>query len=114
MENYTFITTIPSVGTITGAIIIGEIGDIHRFQGSSQLLAYAGLDPSIYESSEFKSKKCRISKRGSRYLRPAIFTSTRYILNYSLRTCKYLFSTINITAIMTLLKITIRGSFSSL
>ena len=77
MESFDFIKTIPGVGTITGALIIGEIGDIHRFQSSAQLLAYAGLDPSIYESGDFKSKKCRISKRGSRYLRSAIFISTK-------------------------------------
>ncbi len=77
MKDFEFITTIPGVATITGALIIGEIGDIHRFNSSSQLLAFAGLDPSIYESGDFKSKKCRISKRGSRYLRSAIFTSTQ-------------------------------------
>jgi len=77
MKDFEFITTIPGVATITGALIIGEIGDIHRFNSSSQLLAFAGLDPSIYESGDFKSKKCRISKRGSRYLRSAIFTSTK-------------------------------------
>jgi len=77
MEDFDFITSIPGVGNIVGATIVGEIGDISRFPSSTQLLAFAGLDPSIYESGKFKSNKCRISKRGSKYLRTAIFTATR-------------------------------------
>ncbi len=77
MDGFEFLTSIPGVGNIVGATILGEIGDIHRFQTPAQLLAFAGLDPSIYESGDFKSNKCRISKRGSKYLRTAIFTATR-------------------------------------
>ncbi|QUH27536.1 IS110 family RNA-guided transposase [Vallitalea guaymasensis] len=77
MADFDFITTIPGVGNVIGASIIGEIGDISRFNSPSQLLAFAGLDPSIYESGEFKGKRCRISKRGSKYLRTSIFTATR-------------------------------------
>ncbi len=77
MANFEFITTVPGIGTVNGAAIIGEIGDISRFQSPSQLLAFAGLDPSVYESGEYKSQKCKISKRGSKYLRTAIFTATR-------------------------------------
>lgn len=58
-------------------MILGEIGDINRFKSASSLLAFAGLDPSVFESVEFKSNKSRISKRGSAYLRSAIFTATR-------------------------------------
>lgn len=77
MEGFEFLTSIPGIGNVVGATILGEIGDINRFQTPAQLLAYAGLDPSIYESGNFKSNKCRISKRGSKYLRTAIFTATR-------------------------------------
>jgi len=77
MGNFDFIKSIPGVGNTVGAMILGEIGNINRFKSSSSLLAYAGLDPSVYESGEFKSKNSRISKRGSKYLRTAIFTATR-------------------------------------
>lgn len=77
MQDFEFITSIPGVGNIVGATILGEIGDINRFNSPAQLLAFAGLDPSIYESGDFKSNKCRISKRGSKYLRTAVFTATR-------------------------------------
>lgn len=77
MEGFEFLTSIPGIGNVVGATILGEVGDINRFQTSAQLLAFAGLDPSIYESGDFKSNKCRISKRGSKYLRTAIFAATR-------------------------------------
>lgn len=77
MDDFEFLTSIPGIGNVVGATILGEIGDINRFQTPAQLLAFAGLDPSIYESGDFKSNKCRISKRGSKYLRTAIFTATR-------------------------------------
>jgi len=75
--NFSFLLTIPGVGPITGGTIIGEIGDINRFHSPSALLAYAGLEPTIYQSGNFIGSQSRISKRGSRYLRSAIFIATR-------------------------------------
>ena len=66
------ITSIPGVGIITGAMIISEIGDINNFTSPDQLLAFAGLDPSVYQSGEFEASHTKISKRGSKYLRWAI------------------------------------------
>jgi transposase len=77
MKPYEFIKSIPGVANTTGAMILGEIGDISRFKSASSLLAFAGLDPSVFQSGEFESKNSRISKRGSAYLRSAIFTATR-------------------------------------
>jgi len=77
MEPFSFIKSIPGIANTTGAMILGEIGDINRFNNASSLLAFAGLDPSVFESGDFKSKTSRISKRGSAYLRSAIFTATR-------------------------------------
>jgi transposase len=77
MEDFMFIKSIPGIGNVTGAMILGEIGNIERFKSPSSLLAFAGLDPSVYESGEFVSNNARISKRGSKYLRSAIFTATR-------------------------------------
>lgn len=58
---------------MTGAVILGEIGDINRFEGSNQLVAYAGIDPSVYETGQFKADQAHMSKRGSPYLRQAIW-----------------------------------------
>lgn len=67
------ITTIPGIGNIIGAIILGEIGDINRFSNASKLVAYAGLDVSISQPGEYESTRNHMSKRGSPYLRRAIF-----------------------------------------
>lgn len=69
------ITSIIGIGDILGAIIIGEIGDISRFESASQLVAYAGLDSSVKQSGDFIGTKTKISKRGSPYLRRAIWLS---------------------------------------
>lgn len=76
-EHYSYLLSVPGIGSVTAGIIIGEIGDIKRFKSPQSLVAYAGLDPIVYESGKFKAKKVSISKRGSKYLRSAIYTSTK-------------------------------------
>ncbi len=67
------ITSIPGIGKITGAVILGELGDISRFDHPSKIVAYAGIDASVSQSGEFASTNNRMSKRGSPYLRKALF-----------------------------------------
>lgn len=69
------IMTIPGIGKLNGAMILGEIGDIKRFSHPSKLLAYAGLDPVINQSGKFNAKKTRMSKRGSKMLRYALINA---------------------------------------
>lgn len=66
------IKTIPGIGSLNGAIIIGEIGDTSRFEKPCQLLAYAGLNPSVYQSGNFNIARTRMSKQGSKLLRYAL------------------------------------------
>ena len=63
------ITSIPGVGAITGAAILAEIGDIQRFESPEKLVAYAGIDATVYQSGQFEAKQMHMSKRGSPYLR---------------------------------------------
>ena len=67
------ITTVPGIGNITAATILGEIGDINRFSSGAKLVAYAGIDATISPSGEYESTNNRMSKRGSPYLRKALF-----------------------------------------
>lgn len=67
------ITTIPGIGSVNAATILGEIGDIKRFSNPSKLVAYAGIDASISQSGEYESTYNHMSKRGSPYLRRALF-----------------------------------------
>lgn len=69
----TYIQTIPGIGSVTGAVILGEIGDIERFDNPSKLVAYAGLDSSVSQSGQQESVSGRLSKRGSPYLRKALY-----------------------------------------
>lgn len=75
LEENQVITTIPGIGNILGAIIISEIGNISRFDSASKLVAFAGLDVSVKQSGEFIGTQNKISKRGSPYLRRAIWTA---------------------------------------
>lgn len=71
------ITTITGIGSVLGASIIAEIGDISRFEKASQLVAYAGLDVSVKQSGEFNAiNSAKLSKRGSTYLRRAIWLAS--------------------------------------
>lgn len=69
------ITTVPGISYIDGAMILGEIGNINRFADSSKLLAYAGLDPSVYQSGNFNASHTKMSKRGSKLLRFALINA---------------------------------------
>ena len=73
------ITTIPGIGYRMGAMILAEVGDFSRFGSSDKLLAYAGLSPSTYQSGQLKNCYPHMEKRGSRYLRYAIYNATKYV-----------------------------------
>ena len=72
------ITTIPGLKNRMGAMILAEIGDFSRFDSPDQILAYAGLSPTTYQSGQLTSSYAHMEKRGSRYLRYALFNATRY------------------------------------
>ncbi|WP_060793586.1 IS110 family transposase [Fusobacterium equinum] len=68
--------SVPGISLVACAIILGETNNIDRFSTSKKLLAFAGLDPKIRQSGNFNASSCRMSKKGSPYLRYAlIFTA---------------------------------------
>lgn len=73
------ITTIPGVGIRMGAMILAEVGDFSNFDSPDKILAYAGLSPSTYQSGKMDNCYAHMEKRGSRYLRYAIFNATKYV-----------------------------------
>lgn len=79
-EMNTPILSIPGMSYNQASIIIGCIGDINRFEHSSQLLAYAGLDPSVIQSGNFQAMSTRMSKRGSGMLRYALVFSAHNVV----------------------------------
>lgn len=73
------ITTIPGIGYRMGAMILAEAGDLFRFDSPDKLLAYAGMSPSTYQSGQLKNCYPHMEKRGSRYLRYALYNATKYV-----------------------------------
>lgn len=74
------LTTIPGIGPMIASAILGEIGDIKRFPNVPSLIAYAGLDPTTFESGSSILKKRKLSKKGSKYLRTALWQGAVYCL----------------------------------
>ena len=70
---------IPGMGPRMAAVIVAEVGDFNRFSSPDKLLAYAGLSPSTYQSGQLTSTYAKMEKRGSRYLRYALFNATKYV-----------------------------------
>ena len=78
--NASVIMTIPGISYINGGMILGEIGNIHRVSNPHKLLAFAGLDPSVYQSGNFNARRTRMSKRGSRVLRYALINAAHNVV----------------------------------
>ncbi len=77
-----YITTIPGISYITAGLILGEIGDITKFKNVDQLISYSGIDIEVYESGKFKSEYNHMSKRGSKYLRYALYQVSKTIWRF--------------------------------
>lgn len=76
-EEYEILRSIPGVGCKIAATLISEIGEIKQFSHPKKLVAYAGIDPRIYQSGKFTATINRITKRGSSKLRQALYTAVQ-------------------------------------
>ena len=77
------ITTIPGISIRMAAMIIAEIGDFNNFDSPDKILAFAGLSPSTYQSGQLNNCYAHMEKRGSRYLRYALFNATKFVCNWN-------------------------------
>ena len=76
------ILTIPGISYRMGAMILAEIGDFTRFDSPDKILAYAGMSPSTYQSGQLDNCYAHMEKRGSRYLRYALYNATKYVCHW--------------------------------
>lgn len=76
------ILTIPGISYRMGAMIIAEIGDFSRFDSADKIQAYAGMSPSTYQSGQLDNCHSHMEKRGSRYLRYALYNATKYVCHW--------------------------------
>ncbi len=72
IEEYDLIQSIPGIGHKIAATILSEVGEVDRFDHPKKLVAFAGIDPSVFASGKFTATRNRITKRGSRQLRYAL------------------------------------------
>lgn len=84
------ILSIPGIGYRMGAMIIAEIGDFSRFSSPDKILAYAGLSPSTYQSGQMQNCYSHMEKRGSRYLRYALFNAAKFVCKWDSSFGEYL------------------------
>ena len=77
------ITSVPGIGLNMAAMIIAEIGDFNRFDSPDKILAFAGLSPSTYQSGQLNNCYAHMEKRGSRYLRYALYNVTKYVCHWN-------------------------------
>jgi transposase len=68
--------SIPGIGQVTAGILVAHIGDVTRFPSPEQLVAYIGLDPRVHQSGTSINGKGYITKRGSTYVRSALFNAS--------------------------------------
>lgn len=89
-ENQSPISTIPGIGYRMGAMILAEAGNLPRFNSPDKLLAYASIYPSTYQSGYLKNCYPHMEKRGSRFLRYALYNATKYIYHWDPTFAAYL------------------------
>ena len=84
------ITSIPGLGFRMAAIILSEIGDFSNFDSPDKILAFAGISPSTYQSGKLDNAYSHMEKRGSRYLRYALYNAAVYVCNWDKTFAAYL------------------------
>jgi transposase len=81
----TLVTSIPGIGIVTAAVIMAETNGFALIRSKKQLTSYAGLDVKEKESGTSVKGKSRISKRGNRYLRKAMYMPALAAIRHSER-----------------------------
>jgi len=73
------IQTIPGISYRMAAAIVAEIGNFSSFDSPDKILAYAGMDPSTYQSGQLNNSHAKMVKRGFKYLRYSLYIATRFV-----------------------------------
>jgi transposase len=72
LEDLEILRSIKGVGPNTAAPFLAEMGEVKNYSSHKKIIAYAGMDPSVHESGKFIGMS-KLSKRGNRHLRRAIY-----------------------------------------
>lgn len=70
---YHQLLSIPGIGEVLATRLLAELGDLSRFENHRQIVAYAGIDPTVYQSGSMSGKHFSITKKGNRHLRTLLY-----------------------------------------
>jgi len=88
LEDLEIITSIDGINKGTAPTFLAEIGCIGNYASVKKLIAFAGIDPTVYQSGKFQGSS-RISKRGNRHLRRVIWLMTKNVIHHNAMFRKY-------------------------
>jgi len=80
LPEFPAVTALYGVGDTIAAQLIGEIGDVRRFESKRALVAFAGVDPGKDDSGKKVSKTGDISRSGDALLRKAVYQAVEVYL----------------------------------
>lgn len=83
IQNNSPILSIPGISHFSGTSILAELGDIRNYSKPSQVIKFAGVAPSHYESSQFTAQHTSITKKGSKYLRKTLYQIILSVINHN-------------------------------
>jgi transposase len=89
-ETGTTLLTIPGLSYNTVAVILAEVGDFSNFATPDKVLAFAGMSPSTYQSGQLTNCYAHMEKRGSKYLRYALYNAAKYVCKWDKTFADYL------------------------
>ena len=89
-ESQTTLMTVPGLSYNTVSVILAEVGDFSNFSTPDKVLAFAGMSPSTYQSGKLVNCHARMEKRGSKYLRVALYNAAKYVCKWDKTFADYL------------------------
>jgi transposase len=86
--------SIKGIGAASAAVIVSEFGDFNRFSSPDKMLAFAGLEPGLFQSgtAEYTTK---MVKHGSPHLRYAILNCCLPLIHHNAVFAEYYYKKIN-------------------
>lgn len=82
VEDFKIVTSINGIGNNTATSFLAEIGRIYNYASHKNLIAFAGIDPTVYQSGKYEGAS-KISKRGNRHLRRVIWLMTINVIHHN-------------------------------
>ena len=80
IDDLKILRSIKGVGPKTAAPFLAEMGEVQNYSSHKKLIAFTGIDPSLHESGNYVGMS-KLSKRGNRHLRRAVYLMTAAVVS---------------------------------